>query len=298
MGFFIAHLFPQTPLALWPGPAMDDCMPLIPLEDNFADVLSKAQTGRKISDERLAAAAGVTMEDLISVKKGTPMIAAVRRISRHLRLNPDAMEDLVRKRWYPKQTLFPRGFAMFNTPYGEYTVNNYLVWDSRSREAVAFDTGSDCTNMLDLIESEGLRLKVILVTHAHPDHVAALGRLTEVTKADVWCSENEPCEHPGVRTFKENAHFHFGTIAVKTLLTNGHTPGMTTYFVTGLAWPLAVVGDALFAGSMGGSAEHFEQQHKNNYEKIFTLPKDTVVAPGHGPLTTLAEEKEHNPFFS
>jgi glyoxylase-like metal-dependent hydrolase (beta-lactamase superfamily II) len=68
--------------------------------------------------------------------------------------------------------------------------------------------------------------------------------------------------------------------------------------VTGLSWPLAIVGDSLFASSIGGSASHFADQYKNDREKIFSLPRDTVLACGHGPLTTVAQEKEHNPFFA
>lgn len=273
-------------------------MPLIPLEDTFADIIAKAQHGRKISDERLAAVAAINIEDLQALKSGKPLIAVARRVSRHLRLNPDAMEALIRKSWYPVQPRFPRGFAMFNTPYREFSVNSYLVWDSRSKEAAVFDTGTDCRDLIDFAESEKLRLSYILLTHTHTDHIADLKRLAETTKAQVYSHELEPVDFPGARTFKDNAHFHVGTLAIKALLTNGHSEGQTTFFVTGLSWPLAIVGDALFAGSIGGSDEHFEQQYKNDYERIFTLPKDTVLAPGHGPLTTLEEEKAHNPFFA
>ena len=103
---------------------------------------------------------------------------------------------------------------------------------------------------------------------------------------------------PGAKTFKENVHFHVGSLAIKTLFTTGHSPGMTTYFVTGLSWPIAVVGDSIFASSMGGSATHFAEQFANNKKKILSLPRDTVLACGHGPLTTLGQEKQQNPFFA
>ena len=177
-------------------------------------------------------------------------------------------------------------------------VNSYLVWDPRARIAAAFDTGSDCRGMLDVIAAERLSLRYIFLTHTHPDHVADLPALASATGAEVWSSELEPADHPGARTFPENAHFHVGSIAVKTLLTCGHSPGLTTFYLTGLSWPLAFVGDALFASSMGGSATRFADQVRNNKEKILTLPRDTVIAPGHGPLTTLAQEKLHNPFLA
>jgi glyoxylase-like metal-dependent hydrolase (beta-lactamase superfamily II) len=273
-------------------------MARIPLEDDFTDVLRKAQRGRKIADRELAAHAGVTPENLTAVFQGRPLDAVLRRIARHLHLSPDALEELAHKRWYPVQPDFPRGFLMFNTPYKEMSVNSYLVWDPRTRQAAAFDTGSDCSGMLTEIETAGLKLQHIFLTHTHRDHVADLDKLAAATGADVWASELEPCDRAGAKTFKENAHFHVGSLAIKTLATTGHSPGQTTYYVTGLSWPLAIVGDSLFSCSMGSSPGGFLEQFENNRTKIFTLQKDTVLACGHGPLTTLAQEKRHNPFFA
>ena len=273
-------------------------MPRIPLEDNFNDVIGKAQRGWKISDDELAQRAEVSLEDLAALKAGKPIDAVLRRIARHLKLSPDALEDLAHKRWYPQLPDFPKGFAAFNTPYEDMTVNSYLVWDARAKVGAAFDTGATCQAMLDLIHAEGLTLRYIFVTHTHEDHIADLPRLAAETKAEIWASALEPVSHPGAKTFQENVHFHVGTLAVKTLFTFGHSPGMTTFFITGLSWPLAVVGDSVFASSMGGSPTHFAEQFRNNREKIFTLPRDTALACGHGPLTTLSQEKQHNPFFA
>ena len=125
-----------------------------------------------------------------------------------------------------------------------------------------------------------------------------LADLAKATGAEVWSSEREPIAFPGAKTFHENAHFHVGELAIKTLSTWGHSPGQTTYYITGLAKPLAVVGDSLFSSSMGGSAGHYADQYRNDVEKILTLPRDTVLACGHGPLTTVGQEKRQNPFFA
>jgi len=69
------------------------------------------------------------------------------------------------------------------------------------------------------------------------------------------------------------------------------------FVISGLEHPVAVVGDSLFAGSMGGGGISYSDALENNRKKILTLPDDTVVCPGHGPLTTVGEEKQHNPFF-
>jgi len=273
-------------------------MPRLSLEDNFTDLIAKAQRGLKISDADLAARAEILPADLAAIKAGKVDTPIIRRVARHLRLDPGALEDLAHDRWYPHSPDFQRGFAQFHTSYEGMGVNNYLVWDPRSKEAAAFDTGADAGGVIDLAAAEGMKVQYIFLTHTHDDHIADLDRLAAATGAEVWASELEPSTRAGARTFKENAHFHLGRLAIKTLSTWGHSPGQTTYYVTGLSYPLAVVGDSLFAGSMGGSAEHYADQYRNDVEKILTLPRDTVIASGHGPLTTVAQEREHNPFFA
>ena len=273
-------------------------MPRLPLEDNFTDVIGKAQRGLRITDEQLAALAEVSRTDLAAVKSGQLIDAVIRRIARHLRLSPDALEDLAHGRWYPEQPIYRRGFAMFNTRFEDMTVNSYLVWDVRTQAGAVFDTGANCDELLDLARAEKLRVLYIFLTHTHDDHIADLPKLAKATGAQVWASDREPVDFPGAKTFAENAHFHVDEIAIKTLSTWGHSPGLTTFFVTGIGRPLAIVGDSLFAGSMGGSAEHYEDQRRNDVQKIFSLPRDTVLACGHGPLTSLTEEKLHNPFFA
>jgi glyoxylase-like metal-dependent hydrolase (beta-lactamase superfamily II) len=103
---------------------------------------------------------------------------------------------------------------------------------------------------------------------------------------------------PGAEPFDEGTSFTVGGLTIGTRLTSGHSRGGTTFVVDGLAEPVAVVGDAIFAGSMGGGMVSFGEALRNNREKILTLPDDTILCPGHGPLTTVGEEKLHNPFFA
>jgi hydroxyacylglutathione hydrolase len=270
----------------------------LPLEDDTTDVIGKAQRGLRIGDAELARRAEVSAADLAAVKAGQPNVAVLRRIARHLNLSPDALAELAQRRWYPEVPAFPHGFALFTTDYEGMKVNSYLVWDARARMAAAFDTGASAEALLDVAAAERLEIRSIFLTHTHEDHVADLPRLAAATGAEVWASEREPADHPGARTFAAGAHFHVGDLAVKALPTWGHSPGQTTYYVTGLSYPLALVGDSLFAASVGGSAEHYADQLRNDREQIFTLPRDTVLACGHGPLTTVAQEKQHNPFFA
>jgi glyoxylase-like metal-dependent hydrolase (beta-lactamase superfamily II) len=137
---------------------------------------------------------------------------------------------------------------------------------------------------------------LILLTHAHSDHVADLPRLREETGAEVFAPAREPV--PAAAKIDEGKKFPVGKIDIEARLTWGHSPGGMTFVVTGLARPIAIVGDSLFAGSMGGGTVSYKDAVRNNLEKILTLPDETIICPGHGPMTSVGEEKKHNPFFA
>lgn len=267
---------------------------IIPLEDNVSDVIGKAQRGLGISDSQLADRAGVTTGQVRQLRSGTLVDEAIDRVASILKLNADGLRKLASGKWGSVEEI--AGLAQFNTTYHDMTVNAYLVWDATSRDAVAFDTGADCGTILDRINAEKLIVKLILLTHAHPDHVADLHRLRKATGAPVYISELEPEE--GAEPMSEGKRFEIGSLKIEARLTSGHSPGGITYVVAGLAQPVAIVGDSLFAGSMGGGNVSYEDALRNNREKILTLPDETIICPGHGPLTTVGKEKRDNPFFA
>jgi len=268
----------------------------IPLEDNVSDMIGKAQRGLGISDSQLAERAGVSAEDVRKLRSGDLAGEAIDRVAPALRLSAPALRKLAAGDWKPEAVGPIDGLAMFNTTYGDMTVNAYLVWDPETRDAVAFDTGADCSAMLKRVADDHLKVRMILLTHAHPDHVADLRRLRKATEAPIYISEREA--EDGAESIPEGKHFKIGTLAIEARLTSGHSPGGMTYVVTGLGRPVAVVGDSLFAGSMGGGNVSYQDALKNNREKILTLPEETIVCPGHGPLTTVRKEKRDNPFFA
>jgi hydroxyacylglutathione hydrolase len=268
----------------------------IPLEDNFADVIGKAQRGLRISDSQLAEKAGISADRIRKLREGMFDDEAAGQIAPALQLDAAALCKLGSGKWNPETVDEIDGLAQFNTNYSDITVNAYLVWDPAGREAVAFDTGADCSGMLWRIEKEKLDVKYILLTHAHPDHVADLRRLKKETGAPVFISERESEE--GAESIAEGKRFGIGSLEIEARLTWGHSPGGMTYVITGLSRPVAIVGDSLFAGSMGGGNVSYEDAVRNNREKILTLPEETIICPGHGPMTTVGKEKRDNPFFA
>lgn len=267
----------------------------IPLEDNFADVIGKAQRGLHLSDSELAEKSGVSPAKLKELRGGEFDEAAARKIAPLLGLNADALADMGLKRWMPRPVELD-GLAAYNTPFDDMTVNSYLAWDAKSGDAVAFDTGSDCSVMLETLRVRGLRLRLILLTHTHGDHVYDLDLLRQKTRAAAFVSDREPID--GAEPFETGKVFVAGNLRMETRQTWGHSRGGITYVIRGLAKPVAVVGDALFASSMGGGMVSYADALRTNREEIFTLPDETIICPGHGPMTTVAEEKKHNPFFA
>jgi glyoxylase-like metal-dependent hydrolase (beta-lactamase superfamily II) len=268
----------------------------IPLEDLFNDVIAKSMRGLGLSDADLAAKAGVSVEDVAAAKAGTVDDKLLRKIAPHLQLDGLALVTMAHGDWRPTPVTL-KGLAQFNTTYHDMTVNAYLVWDAETKNAVAFDTGADAGPMIDFIEKHGLNLSLIFLTHTHPDHIMDLAKLSTDGAVTAFVHAREACA--GAKTFElgETESWESGDLKIEPRSTWGHSKGGITYVVSGLEKPVAIVGDALFASSMGGGMVSFSDALATNRKEIFTLPDHTVLCPGHGPLTTVGQEKAHNPFY-
>jgi glyoxylase-like metal-dependent hydrolase (beta-lactamase superfamily II) len=268
----------------------------IPLEDNFTDIIGKAQRGLGLSDSAVASRAGLAVEAVQRLRAGHFNEHAARLAAPVLGLNPRALIDIGQNRYAPAAGVPFDGLAQFNTPFGDMTVNAYLVWDPASKDAAAFDTGGDCSGILEELRASALTLRYIFLTHTHGDHIYDLDRLREKTGAPVFVSSREPL--PEAESVEPGQEFPLGSLQITGRLTWGHSRGGMTWVISGLPRPVAIVGDALFAGSMGGGMVSYPDALRTNREEIFSLPDDTILCPGHGPMTTLREERGHNPFFA
>ena len=269
---------------------------MIPLEDGAADIIGKAQRGLQISDRQLAEKAGISADEIRRARDGAITEPLLRAVAPVLGLDADSLLKLSRNEWTPEEVPEIDGLAQFNTTYRDMTVNAYLVWDPASRQAAAFDSGADAREMLKRAAVEDLTFMMILLTHSHPDHIEDLDGLSSGSGAPLYAPENEPVADATI--IGEGDEFELGSLSIEARLTSGHSPGGLTYVVRGLARPVAIVGDSMFAASMGGGAISYEDALRNNLQKILTLPDDTIVCPGHGPLTTVGKEKRENPFFA
>jgi hydroxyacylglutathione hydrolase len=268
---------------------------MIPLEDDFADVLGKALRGQRITEHRAAEKAGLTTEQVSALLDGRFEESPARALSAALRLSPDALVALARDGHRPAVAC-PAPMAVATTRFGGMTVNAYLLWDPVSRQGAIFDTGAEAAPLLATVKARGLDIAGIFLTHSHADHVHALAELKDGLGVEAWSSECEPVR--GTRTFRPGDLFNAGRHFIRTRLTPGHSPGGTSFVIEGSVLRAAIVGDALFAGSIGGVRNGYDATLEVIRREILALPDDTILCPGHGPLTTVGLEKRGNPFFA
>ena len=273
----------------------------ISIEDNFEDVLMKASVGLGLGKHELADCSGLSVEAVEALLAGEPDESDLRTVAPVLRLDEVALVEMATKGWYPKMIELD-GLKGYNTSfplpgYDAMTVNSYLIWNSQTKVALAFDTGANVQEMLADIELKHLDLQGLVITHIHRDHIAALDELLSCIEGQVvFAPKLEPVK--GARLLKHLDRFEVDGLSIEARFTNGHSPGGMSYVVQGLQKPVAVVGDSLFCLSQGGvRQDNYVRALQNNREQILSLPDATILCPGHGPMTTVANEKAHNPFF-
>lgn len=265
-----------------------------PLEDSYLDIIQKAQRGLGLNDVELAAKAGINPATLLSLQADSRDPSALEAVASALHLDVNSLQDLAAGLWEPNPVSMPN-LHQVQTTFGTMAVNAYLVFEPETDAAVLFDTGGDSAPILQTLTDHRRILKSIFLTHLHRDHIAGLEELGSLDSIPTFSSSREP--HVGSIHFAYGETFAIGKLTIETRRTTGHTRGGTTYVVSGLARPVAIVGDALFAGSIGGAPQAWTEALETNRSAILSLPDETVICPGHGPMTTVAEEKAHNPLF-
>jgi len=201
-------------------------------------------------------------------------------------------------------------------PVGPLQCNCSIIGDETTREAMVIDPGDEIEDVLVLIRKHNLTVKQIVVTHAHFDHVGGAMKLRAATGAPILLNQNDDAllkmldvqatwigvENPGKveidQSIGQGDTVRAGTLTANVIHTPGHTEGSVCLYFP--AERKLIAGDTLFAGSIGRTDLPGGSMRKiinSLHEKVLTLPDETVVVPGHGPLTTIGEERESNPFL-
>ncbi|WP_409301669.1 MBL fold metallo-hydrolase [Peribacillus sp. SCS-155] len=203
-------------------------------------------------------------------------------------------------------------------PLGPLQTNCYIVENSQN-ECIIFDPGEESAKIIQHIQTKKLKPLAILLTHAHFDHIGALDEVREFYNIPAYIHEREakwlldpslngsvrftigqpiklkPAEH----ILGEEGILSVGSFTFKLLHTPGHSPGSVSYYIeqSGLLFS----GDVLFKDSIGRTdlpGGNHDQLMKSIHDKVLTLPEDTIVLSGHGPVTTIMDEMDTNPFLN
>jgi hydroxyacylglutathione hydrolase len=201
-------------------------------------------------------------------------------------------------------------------PVGLLQCNCSVIGDEHTREAMVIDPGDQIEDILGILRQEKLTLKQIVITHAHIDHVGGAMKLKAATGAPILMNQSDytllkmldmqaawvGMKAPGAvqvdEAVDEGRVLRIGEISSSILHTPGHTEGsICLYFPQEKK---LIAGDTLFAGSIGRTdlpGGSFDKIMRSLHTRVLALPDDTQVTPGHGPQTTIGDERETNPFL-
>ena len=274
-----------------------------PLEDELGDVLEKAMHRAGLTDESLAHLSGVPAGRILDAIDYRSDLTAdeLCTLAAVLGLNEVGLCALGAGN-YPKVEIPALPFCVWplRMPHGIGVANAYLVGECGSDRAILFDSGSDMG--LEAIWPPSIRrLDAVFITHLEPEHAGGLNEIVarfNVSEVFVPCGTIELCGYAAGEGISKT----YGNFEVTVFSTPGHTAAHNCYFVRARSprsgEGLLISGDLVFAGSAGGGYFSHDQLRLNLRRMLLSVPRGTVIAPGHGPLTTAENEILYNPFVA
>jgi len=275
--------------------------PRIGLEDDPSDLLRKAMRGNRLDPAALAHRTGLDARAIEAWLKGdgVPAEDQARAVAVVLRLDPGKFADAAARRWYPGAAVPPE---VRHHPHDPHPSNGYLFLLQDGKTAALVDPAGYPKTLLGAVNEGPYALRYILITHKHADHcdaTADVARAFPSAEIVMHRADVHAIGALGQRTIPvaDGDELPFGDgAAIRMLHTPGHTDGSSCFLFRSTVFS----GDTLFAGSVGGvfaDVSTYDDLLASVRGKLFSLADDTVVMPGHGPPTTIGEEKAHNPFF-
>jgi hydroxyacylglutathione hydrolase len=273
----------------------------LPLEDTFGDILRKAMSGVGLNTAQLVSATGVPATAIAKWLKddGAADDAQARTLAKVLRLDSGKLADSAAQRWHPPA--IERADIEWHAQL-PHPSNGYVFFLDGGRRAALVDPAGIPQNLLRILRDGDYHLQYILITHKHLDHcdatapVAAAFPSAQIVMHSLDVHAIGPLAGKALLV-RDGETLPFGEgSTIRMLHTPGHTDGSSCYIFQDAVFS----GDTLFAASVGGAygdKSTYDDILNSVRSKLFTLPQDTVVMPGHGPPTTIALEKAHNPFF-
>jgi glyoxylase-like metal-dependent hydrolase (beta-lactamase superfamily II) len=275
--------------------------PRLSLEDDPGDVLRKAMRGNGVDAEGLARRTGLDASAITGWVRGdgVPSEDQARAVAVVLRLDPGKFADTAARRWYPGAEL---PLDVRHHPHDPHPSNGYLFFLEDGKTAALIDPAGYPETLLRAVAEGPYALRYILITHKHADHCDATGDVARafpnaqivMHRADVGAIGS--LGHRAL-PIVDGDELPFGDdAAIRMLHTPGHTDGSSCFLFRSTCF----TGDTLFAGSVGGifaDVSTYADLLDSVRFKLFALDDDTVIMPGHGPPSTIAQEKAHNPFF-
>ena len=271
------------------------------LEDECADLLKKAQRGTGIDAATLAARSGIAEARIVhwQAGEGAPSDDEARALAKLLGLDPGKFADAAAQRWHP-QVALPGDVR--HHPHDPHPSNGYLFFLADGKTAALIDPAGLPATILGAIADGPFALRYILITHKHADHCDATGDISRAfPDAEIVMHRSDAAAIGALAAratpIVDGDELPFGEgAAIRMLHTPGHTDGSSCFVFRSTVF----TGDTLFAGSVGGAygtTSTYRDILDSIRFKLFALDAEMVVAPGHGPPSTIGEERAHNPFF-
>lgn len=275
-----------------------------PLEDELGDVLDKAMRGCGLEESDVATRAGIPVERLRSVIDYCEKLSTeeINRVAQVLNLQSVGLHAVASEAYpLPDISGLPCCLYPLRMRHGIGVANSYLVADCTNDVGILFDAGTEAEGIWRSWPAKINRVAAVFLTHYETEHTGGLSAIRERFRDVAVFGPADEDRPAGVVALGDGAVVNEAGFSIEVCSTPGHVEAHHCYRITQSCAPqgrpLLISGDLLFAGSIGGAFHCCKRLHSSLDRIVAGSPLETVVAPGHGPLTTILNERKFNPFI-